>query len=329
MVGQWTKFDTHRRAVDVSVLPFLHTSAESESKAESRQVIAIKQAELDPREVDCQGNPTVPMEAMIMKALELQGCGNVSVLRTVRFFPGTREDGAKPRWRFYLDFYRHGTLHDLVGRYVEANSRRQPNQAYVLYSPCFNSSSQPGIDDSAVFPWLYVRLSFGEESKLTAVFLDRERIPEAFVWQAFNDLAQACYHMSIVRLDPSLEPPGRDFFVLHLDLKPDNSTYALSFSTLIQESSSRHDFLLTNDRACDIVLLGDPPSDPKKMNYPTLKIADWGMAEYTSVEDSKNSKQWKLHGTPRWYPPVSFYRDCPPVRILPSLPPALSLAELN
>jgi hypothetical protein len=56
--------------------------------------------------------------------------------------------------------------------------------------------------------------------------VDRERIPEAFIWQAFHDLALAAYHMSTVRFD-DVSNPGRDPYVLHLDLKHENGEYSL------------------------------------------------------------------------------------------------------
>jgi len=52
-------------------------------------------------------------------------------------------------------------------------------------------------------------------------------------------------------------------------------------------------------------LLGDAPGNQKLMPYPTLKVADWGMAEYTSLDDERNSKKWKNYGTIVWMPPVS------------------------
>lgn len=55
------------------------------------------------------------------------------------------------------------------------------------------------------------------------------------------------------------------------------------------------------------VLLGDAPSDKNKMDYPTLKVADWGLAEYTSMQDSDNSMKWKNYGTIAWCPPVGFH----------------------
>ncbi|EXJ72814.1 serine/threonine protein kinase [Cladophialophora psammophila CBS 110553] len=202
MVGKWTKFDNHGRAVDV---------------------IAIKQSNLDDREVDEDGHPTVPTEAALVKALMKQGCRNVASLREVRFF-----DCDRPKWRLYLEYYRYGTLHDLIKTYKARKER----------------------DDRD------------------------ERIPEAFVWQAFNDFAQACYHMKVLRLDSiGARSPRGDHFVLHLDLKGEN------------------------------VLLGDAPGSSKYMPYPTLKVADWGMAEYTSLDDDRNSKKWKNYGTIVWMPP--------------------------
>ncbi|KIY00440.1 uncharacterized protein Z520_04125 [Fonsecaea multimorphosa CBS 102226] len=202
MVGKWTKFDKNGRAVDD---------------------IAIKQTVLDGRELDEEGRPTVPTEAVLVKALVDQGCRNVARLRDMRYF-----DCDRPKWRLYLEYYRYGTLHDLVQTYRRRNKRGN-------------------YDD---------------------------RIPEAFIWQAFHDFAQACYHMKVLRLD-SLggSTPRGDHFALHLDLKGQN------------------------------VLLGDAPGNEKLMPYPTLKVADWGCAEYTSLDDERNSKKWKGNGTICWMPP--------------------------
>ncbi|OAL23914.1 hypothetical protein AYO20_10826 [Fonsecaea nubica] len=202
MVGKWTKFDKTGRVLDD---------------------VAIKQSDLDDRELDEEGRPTVPTEAVLVKALMNQGCRNVAKLREMRFF-----DGDRPKWRLYLEYYRYGTLHDLIQKYRARNKRNR----------------------------------------------QEDRIPEAFVWQAFHDFAQACYHMKVLRLDSiGVRSPRGDHFALHLDLKAEN------------------------------VLLGDAPANQKSIPYPTVKVADWGMAEYTSLDDSRNSKRWKKYGTIVWMPP--------------------------
>ncbi len=59
---------------------------------------------------------------------------------------------------------------------------------------------------------------------LTTVVRARERIPEAFIWQAFHDFAKTAHHMRTVHFDERVAPPGRDHYVLHLDLKHENGT---------------------------------------------------------------------------------------------------------
>ncbi|EHY57779.1 hypothetical protein HRR83_005310 [Exophiala dermatitidis] len=203
VVGQWTKFDKHGRAVDT---------------------IAIKQTDIDEREVDRNNNVTIPWEVLIMRGLADQGCRNVAGIRKYKLFLG----GSRARWRYYLEYHRHGTLDDLVERYKDHN-RRHPRH--------------------------------------------RDHIPETFMWQAFHDFALAAYHMSTIRFDKSVAPPGDDHFVLHLDLKHEN------------------------------VLLCEPPTSRNSLPYPTLKVGDWGMAEYTSRQDVNNSKRWKCYGTICWFPP--------------------------
>ncbi len=55
------------------------------------------------------------------------------------------------------------------------------------------------------------------------------RVPEAFVWQAFRDLAHAAHHMSTLRFDRDAGTKHRggpgDTFVLHLDLKHENGEF--------------------------------------------------------------------------------------------------------
>ncbi|KAK5421733.1 hypothetical protein LTR90_003223 [Exophiala xenobiotica] len=108
---------------------------------------------------------------------------------------------------------------------------------------------------------------------LTTVVRARERIPEAFLWQAFHDFAKAAHHMRTVHFDERVAPLGKDHYVLHLDLKHEN------------------------------VLLGDAPADKRFMTYPAIKVGDWGMAACTSLEDPYNSRVWRGRGTIVWFPP--------------------------
>lgn len=201
--------------------------------ADVEQTVAIKQADIDTyREIRADGTPTVPWEALIMRGLTQNGCRNTTELRNLKYF-----NAENPKWRYYLEYYRYGSLHNLVDSYKEYN-RTHPGRGYV----------------NATLILMNVKCADKP--------VDRERIPEEFIWQAFNDLALAAYHMSTVRFD-DVSNPGRDPYVLHLDLKHENGEY----------------FLLDMKRGVLmrlLVLLGDAPGDKRKMRYPTLKVADWG-----------------------------------------------------
>ncbi|KAK5056514.1 hypothetical protein LTR84_012045 [Exophiala bonariae] len=121
----------------------------------------------------------------------------------------------------------------------------------------------------------YMEVSrYGTLSDLVRAYKKKnERLPEAFIWQAFNDFARVAVHMSNIRFDDSVAPRGKNPFILHLDLKHDN------------------------------VLLGDAPSREEGLHYPSVKVADWGLAEFTSVDSSENSRKWRNYGTRVWMPP--------------------------
>ncbi|KIW16232.1 hypothetical protein PV08_06283 [Exophiala spinifera] len=205
MVGKWTKFDSRGNAVE-------H--------------IAIKQAEvISNYDVDRRGNFDVPWEARIMMELYDQGCENVTRLKGLKLFP----KGAQSRnWRYYVEYYKYGTLHGLIDNYLAYNRGNPRSQ---------------------------------------------KRVPEEFIWQAFHELARATYHMRTVKFGENFAPPGNDQWILHLDLKHEN------------------------------ILLGTAPADERYMPYPSLKVADWGMAVCTSRQDPSNSVGWSRHGTICWFPP--------------------------
>jgi hypothetical protein len=97
--------------------------------------------------------------------------------------------------------------------------------------------------------------------------------------------------MERARFDKALSPPGKHPFVLHLDLKHENGGYYPWYGRVYADRN--------------LVLLGDPPHQSEGQRYPTLKVADWGLAELTSVEHrKKNSEEWKYYGTIIWMPPV-------------------------
>ena len=106
MVGQWSKYDSRGNVVDT---------------------IAIKQADIDTyREVMPDGTPTLPWEALIMRGLAQNGCNNSTELRGLKFY-----DAENPKkWRYYLEYYKYGSLHNLVESYKDWN-RRNPRRTYV------------------------------------------------------------------------------------------------------------------------------------------------------------------------------------------------------
>lgn len=110
--------------------------------------------------------------------------------------------------------------------------------------------------------------------------------------------------MSVVRFDSSVAPPGKDHFVIHLDLKHENGE---SIQRLLRRLVVFDILFLsvTNLVILQTVLMCEATTVRNLISYPTLKVADWGLAEYTSREDVNNSKVWKFHGTIVWFPPVS------------------------
>lgn len=94
------------------------------------QTIAIKQTDIDSREVDGNNHVAVPWEVLIMRGLADQGCRNVAGLRKYKLFLGEN-----PRWRYYLEYHRHGTLDGLVHRYKEYNLNHPRNEYVFIPNP--------------------------------------------------------------------------------------------------------------------------------------------------------------------------------------------------
>lgn len=108
-------------------------------------------------------------------------------------------------------------------------------------------------------------------------------MPEEFLWHCLRGLAEA---QQVIVLNQWKDPatdekdPVKDRFLIHFDLKPNN------------------------------ILLGDPNS-PYEIPYPTFesiypcpKMADFGEAELTSIQDASNPKALYDHGTYTYQAPV-------------------------
>lgn len=101
--------------------------------------------------------------------------------------------------------------------------------------------------------------------------------PEDFLWHVFHGLANAALTLHegpFHGLDGGfIEGP----YVLHFDLKPSN------------------------------IFLSDPvdEEDYDFSNFPTVKMADFGVAKLTSPDDSQNPKDYRGLGTKGYHPPVS------------------------
>ena len=93
--------------------------------------MAIKQAEFDRElDIDRHGSISIPWEARTMLELYEQGCDNVTRLRGLKLFEADHSHANK--WRYYIEYYRYGTLHGLISNYREGN-RRHPGREYVAF----------------------------------------------------------------------------------------------------------------------------------------------------------------------------------------------------
>ena len=108
-------------------------------------------------------------------------------------------------------------------------------------------------------------------------------LPELFLWHLFDALAEAALQMQD-------HYPFHDFddnilaetFMLHRDLKPAN--VMLGYEELDEDDA----------------LKGTDPT----LGYPTVKVADFGLAELTGPTDDANPKVLQYAGTTGYKPPV-------------------------
>jgi serine/threonine protein kinase len=129
-------------------------------------------------------------------------------------------------------------------------------------------------------------------------------LPEGFIWHAFLGFAMAYHHMSGFRIaDLGVDEPEDDHFILHLDLKGANGEWTIQRVEQV---------LLTINSP---VLLGKPDDNSHEIPYPVVKVADWGLAQYTSESDTGNARRFRDWGTICWMPPV---RDTRALTLPPS-----------
>jgi serine/threonine protein kinase len=104
-------------------------------------------------------------------------------------------------------------------------------------------------------------------------------LPEEFLWHVFHGLAHAALtlHTGPFRdyATDRMYAPGK-ICLVHFDLKPSN------------------------------IFLGDADADDLHgfSNYPTIKMADFGLAKLTGRFDRKNPTRYRLLGTDGYRPPV-------------------------
>lgn len=99
--------------------------------------------------------------------------------------------------------------------------------------------------------------------------------PEEFLWHVFNDLAKAAVVMHEGPFTHLESGKPSDWSITHFDIKPEN------------------------------IYLGKRDKDATFANYPTMKLADFGLAEMTGEDDRNNPYEYRPKGTDDFKPPVS------------------------
>ncbi|KAL8733023.1 MAG: hypothetical protein Q9166_002421 [cf. Caloplaca sp. 2 TL-2023] len=103
----------------------------------------------------------------------------------------------------------------------------------------------------------------GDLHKLLAYYRDKRAfMPEAFIWHAFLNLAQACQSLKDLPL-PYTNPDRNE--IVHLDIKPEN---------------------------------GDMDDEGGNPYYPYVKLGDFGIGDFTGVTDEDNPHGFWGAGTP-------------------------------
>lgn len=101
--------------------------------------------------------------------------------------------------------------------------------------------------------------------------------PEEFLWHVFHSFARAAVVMEegpFTQLE-SEKPEPTKWSVTHFDIKPDN------------------------------VYMAKPDESELFKTYPTIKVADFGLAELTGEDDKHNPYFFRSKGTDGYKPPVS------------------------
>ncbi len=123
----------------------------------------------------------------------------------------------------------------------------------------------------------YLEYAYGDLYKLINSYRAwNTHLPEEFLWHVFNSLAKAAV---VMEKGPFTNLESQDptkWSITHFDIKPEN-TY-----------------------------LGKPDKDGLCPSYPTIKVADFGLAQMTGQSDQRNPRLFRRKGTEGCQPPVSF-----------------------
>ena len=100
-------------------------------------------------------------------------------------------------------------------------------------------------------------------------------LPEEFLWHCFYSFAKAAVLMDKGPFTDLEDQRPTKSSVVHFDIKPDN------------------------------VYMGKPAETAILANYPTIKVADFGLASLTGEDDPDNPSLYRRVGTEDFRPPVS------------------------
>lgn len=126
-------------------------------------------------------------------------------------------------------------------------------------------------------------------------------LPELFLWHAFDSLATAICNLEY---DQPLFPGLNHDHVLHLDVKPRNIVLGYETAHNAQRIGGIQAQSHQERR-------GDADTDLSIPEYPSLKLADFGVSVLSSRTSPVKFKQTKAHGTLGFFPPVrGIVRGC-------------------